>query len=242
MWWGGVVVAGVRSLRDRFIQGIWFIWGGFGRREGGRGETKEGTDGSRLLVTQAQIVHRAVAEESRVEERSETKAMALLAATQASPPTSSIVAAAAAPALAPLKVLTYNIYFGEKGFARRLGRVLEILQEHNADVVCLQEVTKKSEKVIKSRLASAYDCSGNTIDRYGVLVFAKKELAAEFFEIQLPTTMGRTLVCARTAQHIVASAHFESLDNHAMRLKQLNRFVSPVRVRNWDVGGEWQWK
>ena len=129
------------------------------------------------------------------------------------------------PPLAPLKVLTYNIYFGEKGFAQRLRRVLEILREHDADVVCLQEVTKRSEKVLKEGMSSFYDCSSNVISRYGVLVFVKKELKAEFSEISLPTSMGRTLVCARTEHHIVASAHFESLDNHATRIKQLHRQV-----------------
>ena len=155
--------------------------------------------------------------------------MALLAAANAaSPPTPPTLPGGAT--LAPLKVLTYNIYFGDRQFAKRLRRVLQILQKHDADVVCLQEVTKRSEKVLKAEMSATYDCSGNTIDRYGVLVFAKKELGANFTEIALPTTMGRTLVCARTAHLIVASAHFESLDNHATRVKQLHRLV-------WAWGG-----
>ena len=67
---------------------------------------------------------------------------------------------------------------------------MAIIEQSNADIVCLQEVTHPfmHKHLLNSEfIRKKYHISGNTLPNYGVLILSK--FPSHFFEIHLPSKM-----------------------------------------------------
>lgn len=130
-----------------------------------------------------------------------------------------------------LTLATYNIWFGDYHFERRIHSVLEILASLNADLIALQEVTAPSLGIILAQpwVRERYrvsDARGNTFLDYGVILLSRippLRMARHAF----PSVMGRYLLAAdfeiNGAPLRVATTHLESLRHSAeTRSAQLN--------------------
>jgi endonuclease/exonuclease/phosphatase family metal-dependent hydrolase len=133
-----------------------------------------------------------------------------------------------------LVVVTYNVWFSSRQFQERSLAILRILEQSNADFICLQEVLLEFVVLLTqhNQLARDYIISTTTKWKtsYGVVILAKRELQASFSYYDLPTTFGRTLVVAEACIQLptckpvtvrVATAHFESMANQLLRQEQL---------------------
>ena len=150
-------------------------------------------------------------------------------------------------ALPAFRVLTYNIWFDRQHMAERMPSVLAILEESNADFLCLQEVTDASMKLVQSAAfvtaADGYDVSplSRHSEGYFTLLLARKKLHAVFTRSRIPTRMGRDLCTAsvqvaaedgaRAAQLLVSTSHFESLSSRDIREQQLGVAAEQLRPR-----------
>ena len=92
-----------------------------------------------------------------------------------------------------------------------------MIEESNADFVCLQEVTYDFYKdiIANKTIRDRYYFSGNQIHSYGVLILSK--WPAYFYEFKYDCSkMGRSLLVAETVfnnqSFFVATTHLESLD------------------------------
>lgn len=103
-----------------------------------------------------------------------------------------------------LRVLTYNIWFDTRDLLERMAHIKTLLASSGADIVCLQEVTPASYKLLLQdcdTLTSQYDVS--PLHRrcvecgYFALMLTKKGLRAKFSVCRVPSEMGRHLVVAR---------------------------------------------
>ena len=94
------------------------------------------------------------------------------------------------------------------------------------DFVCLQEVIPTSIHLInESSIMEMYDAAPYSVGRYGCVLLAAKDLEAKFNQVEFHTNMGRSLLTASVkfegTDLIVATAHFESLNQHPTRELQL---------------------
>jgi endonuclease/exonuclease/phosphatase family metal-dependent hydrolase len=150
-------------------------------------------------------------------------------------------------ALPSFRVLTYNIWFDRQHMAERMQSVLAILEESNADFLCLQEVTDASMKLVESAAfvtaADGYDVSplSRHSEGYFTLLLVRKKLRAVFTRTRLPTRMGRDLCTAvvrvsaedgaHAVQLLVSTSHFESLSSRDIREQQLGVAAEHLRPR-----------
>lgn len=113
-----------------------------------------------------------------------------------------------------------------------------MIEESNADFVCLQEVTAEfMEEIIKNKhIQKHYYISGNDIDDYGLLILSKWPVY--FYEFPFSNSwMGRSLLVAEvvyksskplsdsnesTSTFLVSTSHLESLDNKIKRSEQMD--------------------
>eukprot|EP01121_Diplochlamys_sp_Union-15-3_P006997 TRINITY_DN1758_c0_g1_i4.p1 TRINITY_DN1758_c0_g1~~TRINITY_DN1758_c0_g1_i4.p1 ORF type:complete len:299 (-),score=35.49 TRINITY_DN1758_c0_g1_i4:32-823(-) len=129
-----------------------------------------------------------------------------------------------------LRFVTWNVWFANYQYTSRSEQICKILQETNADVICLQEVLAdfinilKRQEWVKQYYLSDASTLGDTLERYGVLLISRFPLAKLSLH-NLPSYMGRSLL--RTDFIInsdifsVATVHLESLDNAPLREQQI---------------------
>lgn len=84
-----------------------------------------------------------------------------------------------------VKILTYNIWFNET-FDERLDAVLEIIEQADADFICLQEMTQATyayfmqSAYISGVLQNGGSVSPATFASYGTIIVSK--YSCHFFE------------------------------------------------------------
>ncbi|AYV79714.1 MAG: endonuclease/exonuclease/phosphatase family protein [Faunusvirus sp.] len=84
-------------------------------------------------------------------------------------------------------ILTYNIWFDELDWEHRLKLLLGIIKELSPDVLCLQEITKKTYEVLKTVLITGefkYIGVATTLNktkRYGEAIFYRNKNSATHF-------------------------------------------------------------
>ena len=158
---------------------------------------------------------------------------------------------------AKLRVLTWNVWFGDLGADERHRALIDELETCDADVIGLQEVVPTFRKKLESsrHLTAVYRISPNEILRYGALLLVRRTLEPEFHELHLPTLMGRTAIWASLGvgfggngddnddggggnssnnddgnrDTAVATVHLESLDNEVARRLQLLRIAETLQ-------------
>lgn len=130
-----------------------------------------------------------------------------------------------------LTFVTYNIWFGEYHVRQRYEAIFQILENSQADLITLQEVTEFSLTLLLQqpwvrRNYVCSDISGKTFSRYGVIVLSRIPLTR--IRIQpLPSFMGRKLVVAEALINHetwkIGTVHLESQkQSKPIRRQQLN--------------------
>lgn len=149
-----------------------------------------------------------------------------------------------------ISLVTYNVWFDDYEFEKRVLSILNIVSNLSCDIICFQEVTQKFIEILnKSILFDDYNSSdikgedymfGNILyknrnsstcssDSYGVLTLCKKKFHPSFIYHILPTDMDRKLlVCEININNdiekiAVGNVHLESLNSHKLRMRQLKQ-------------------
>eukprot|EP01104_Vermistella_antarctica_P019515 TRINITY_DN767_c3_g1_i2.p1 TRINITY_DN767_c3_g1~~TRINITY_DN767_c3_g1_i2.p1 ORF type:complete len:413 (+),score=72.09 TRINITY_DN767_c3_g1_i2:177-1415(+) len=107
------------------------------------------------------------------------------------------------PIAEELRVLTFNVWFDSKAQLTRAHEVVRMALEKKADVICLQEVTKKAftvfrdEFVISRRTHPFHHFSTSVGSWYGVAIFSRFPLNGGCAHLPFPSSrMGRGLMMA----------------------------------------------
>jgi endonuclease/exonuclease/phosphatase family metal-dependent hydrolase len=153
------------------------------------------------------------------------------------------IAPAAVPiaTVAPLRLLTWNIWFGRHQLKERTAALIDDLSWRAPDIVALQEVTAESLRVLIANpfIRATYqvsDVDGSTFDRYGVMLLSKVPFES-LMMLPLPSRMGRRLLVGTLANGLsVATVHLESTsDRGADRVAQLEIILPLLKNLASDV-------
>lgn len=141
----------------------------------------------------------------------------------------------------PVRLLTWNVWFGGHMFDERRDALLAELGRRRPDVIALQEVTPELLGAITATpwIQDAYalsDADGSTIQGYGVLVMSRLPVRNVSLS-ELPSQMGRRLVTVELACGLtIASVHLESTADCAEeRVTQLELIQPHLRALSDDV-------
>lgn len=139
-------------------------------------------------------------------------------------------------AVGSLTVVTFNVWFGEYYREERTDALFRILQDSDADIIALQEITPELLEVILETpwIRDTYSISdfiGESIAPYGVLLLSR--LPVERWEIHhLPTRMYRALVTATLningTQTVVGVVHLESTKFQGATREDQMRVIFPI--------------
>ena len=137
-----------------------------------------------------------------------------------------------------LRVLTWNVWFGDHMFAERAAALRSELARRRPHVVALQEVTGELLELLLAEpwLRSAYQISDVEMwQRYDIVMLARLPMRA-VTSIELPTLMGRRLLVAELACGLaVGSVHLESMKTStALRVEQLE-LIQPALTALGDA-------
>ena len=122
------------------------------------------------------------------------------------------------------RLMAIHTYTQAMSFRIRMEQIVHLLLNEQADVICLQEVTHWSHEILcNSELSNIYDFSTNSRGKYGVLMLALKTHSPNFQTIEMPTNMGRDLLCVSIVDNsvLICGSHFESLSSANIRQQQL---------------------
>jgi endonuclease/exonuclease/phosphatase family metal-dependent hydrolase len=117
------------------------------------------------------------------------------------------------------------VWFESHNQKERTAVILQMIEEANADFVCLQEITGTflTPLVQNSFVRNNYYLSGNGIRGYGICILSK--FPCFFSETKFITGMGRSLLTCETRINgnpfVVATSHLESMNSAELRKDQL---------------------
>ena len=126
-----------------------------------------------------------------------------------------------------LTILTYNVWFDNFYKHERYLVIMRILEQSDADFICLQEVTEDFKALLMAEdwAKKKYFVSGSSMFTfYGVLIMSK--WPCKFYEREFVySRMGRSILLCEALINdkpfIVSTVHLESLDNAKVRRDQL---------------------
>jgi tyrosyl-DNA phosphodiesterase 2 len=130
----------------------------------------------------------------------------------------------------PLRVLTWNTWFGDHMFDERRAALLVELERRRPDVIALQEVTPELLGALADAPWVRHDYQLSEIElwqRYDVALLARVPIR-RLTALDLPTQMGRRLLVAELACGLaVGTVHLESMkESSEPRARQL-RLIQP---------------
>lgn len=144
---------------------------------------------------------------------------------------------------APLRLATWNVWFGPHHLDIRAELLLDELAAADLDVLCLQEVTPRFVELLRAReifsryaLAEAVDAEAG----YGTALLTRLPVL-ETRRVELPTSMGRHLLLVRVEASsgrtvTIATAHLESRRwNGDVRIEQLDVALPALRATEDDA-------
>jgi tyrosyl-DNA phosphodiesterase 2 len=131
-----------------------------------------------------------------------------------------------------LSFISYNVWFENVNWKNRIESLFNIFKQYSPDFICLQEVTDifLRELIKEDFIKKNYFFSGNFEGSYDVLILSKYN--TNFFNLKFGknTKMGRNLLLMELIHSfdnknfnniLIATSHFESLNNSEFRKKQL---------------------
>lgn len=140
---------------------------------------------------------------------------------------------------ARLTCLTWNVWFGDYGFAERAQGLLQELEERKADLIALQEVTAPLLRLLTSAPWVQRDYVLSNIDPqsmgdYGLLILSRRPPRG-FRRLPLPSGMNRYALLAEfdtpNGRAAVATVHLESMSfNAPVRQQQLVAIFDALEV------------
>lgn len=126
-----------------------------------------------------------------------------------------------------ISVLNYNIWFSEENRTERTISLLNTIDTHNPDIICLQEVTQPVYEHLKQSLnLYPYFYPSNNISAYDCAIFSKHKFTNIKVHPFNNSIMGRKLITVNIDindhQLVIATAHFESLfkQNNKQKIEQ----------------------
>ncbi len=126
-----------------------------------------------------------------------------------------------------LEVTTLNVWFEPHERARRTRGLLDLLSDAALDVVCLQEVTPE---VFALLLQAAFVREEMTVvsslGTYGCVILSRLPVHSGS-ELELPSSMDRTLLVARIGGATIATSHLES--TRVMRAARVHQLEAVFR-------------
>lgn len=99
-----------------------------------------------------------------------------------------------------IRIATFNVWFGDLAWQGRQDALFSLLKKNDVDIIGFQEVTPRFlERMLKipwlqERYAIS-DNRGTSLGSYGVLFLTSLPIS-DMFLVDLPTRMGRRLLCA----------------------------------------------
>lgn len=139
---------------------------------------------------------------------------------------------------ATLRVVSWNVWFGELAFDQRTDALLDQLERCDADVIALQEMTRaRLWKFLDHPWVGDHytlsDATGGTLGQYGSLLLTRLPVAA-LEVVPLPSRMGRALLSATLRvgdrQLTVGTVHLESMAPFAeQRREQMGLVTKRLR-------------
>jgi endonuclease/exonuclease/phosphatase family metal-dependent hydrolase len=143
-----------------------------------------------------------------------------------------------------LTVVTWNTWFASYAFEARFRALLGVARTQRPDVICLQEITSASLKMLLTEpwIREGYrisDAAGDTFDSYGVVILSRLPVRSLVLH-ELPSHMGRRLLIAELAagprRLVVGTVHLESLKhNPDLRAEQLAIIFPLLRAAGPDA-------
>lgn len=143
--------------------------------------------------------------------------------------------------LTELKVLTWNVWFEQNQFERRMNHILDESLQLDPDVICYQEVLPEFVEIISSRkiITDNYHLSDYNPRGYGTITLTKVHYQAVFERIPFETRMSRDLLITKLNINgtivAVGNVHLESLSSAPLREKQLKVCWKNLRSYNSAV-------
>lgn len=145
-----------------------------------------------------------------------------------------------------LRVLTYNVWFGETNQKERWLALMKIVRDVDPHVVCFQEATSRFLDVILEIdwVRSDFVVSHTTVDDwqdYRVALLVRKSVAPDqIIEHELVSRLERTLLSASInfngQKVVIATAHLESnrknSEYRAQQISQVEALLVPPLVEN----------
>lgn len=139
-----------------------------------------------------------------------------------------------------LRLASFNVWFGELAWTKRQDAMLSLLKERELHFIAFEEVTPRFlERLLQVNwIRDEYTLSdiwGTTLGAYGVLMLSKVPMK-NLFMVDLPTQMGRRLLCADLAINgstlRVGAVHLESRRSEGiMRGLQLET-IFPILIES----------
>jgi tyrosyl-DNA phosphodiesterase 2 len=137
-----------------------------------------------------------------------------------------------------LRVLTWNVWFGDHMFAERAAALRAELARRRPHVIALQEVTGEllEQLLDEPWLRAAYQVSDVELwQRYDVVALARVPIR-EVTALELPTEMGRRLIVLDLACGLaVGSVHLESMKPSSQARADQLAIIQPLLAAHGDA-------
>lgn len=123
-----------------------------------------------------------------------------------------------------LKIMSYNLWFDKYMRNKRLNALIDLIEYHEPDVICLQEVISDTYVILQKYLEGKW-FPGELKYKYGCVIFSKYPII-ESSNIEMTSNMGRSLtICTLDltstiynfkdepndiSKIVIVNSHFES--------------------------------
>jgi tyrosyl-DNA phosphodiesterase 2 len=140
-----------------------------------------------------------------------------------------------------ISFISYNVWFESHNWNNRINELLNLFKKYSPDFICFQEMTYEFLKFLceQNFIQENYFLSGNYKGSYDVFMLSK--LPVKFYVNEFVSQMGRNLLIAnaqfltkeKTIENLlIATSHFESLNNAPIRNKQLKSAFDILNISN----------